>query len=50
MMTALERRSALTNRLVAALEHLSQEAAVHVVSSFIDLDKLEEIVEFQERL
>jgi len=45
----IERRADLTKRLVAALKHLSRDAAVHVVSSFIGLDKLEEIVEFQER-
>lgn len=49
MITTLERRRDLTKRLAASLDHLSQEAAILVVSSFIGLDKLEKIVEFQER-
>lgn len=49
MIKTLERRRDLTKRLNAALDHLSREAAILVVSSFISLDKLEEIVEFQEK-
>lgn len=49
MIATLERRANLTKRLAKALEHLSQDAAILVVSSFISLDKLEEIVKFQEK-
>ena len=49
MIPTLERRADLAKRLAVALNHLSQEAAILVVSSFIGLDKLEEIVKFQEK-
>ena len=49
MIATLKRRADLTERLVEALKHLSRDAAILVVSSFIGLDRLEEIVKFQEK-
>jgi hypothetical protein len=46
---ALDRRASLTERLVKALGHLPVEQRVSIVSSFIPLDELEEVVKFQER-
>ncbi len=48
MIATLERRSALTMRLVAALKHLPHVQQIGIVSSFIGLDHLEQVVEFQE--
>lgn len=48
MMGALEKRSALTERLVQALEPMTMAQAVGILASFIHLAKLQEIVEFQE--
>lgn len=45
----LDRRSDLTVRLAKALAHIDRDRAIGIVSSFIPLDELEGIVEFQER-
>ncbi len=49
MLKAIDRRSALTDRLIAALDRFDMDEAVGIVSSFIPLDELEEMVQFQER-
>ncbi len=48
MLGALVQRSKLTERLVKALNHMDMPRAVSIVSSFIPLDELEEMVKFQE--
>lgn len=45
---ALAKRTALTERLIEALVHLPHAQAVSIVSSFMSLDHLEKVVEFQE--
>jgi hypothetical protein len=45
---ALKRRADLTDRLVAALAHLDRDQAIAIVSSWIPLDELQDLVEFQE--
>ena len=49
LISTLEKRSFLTKRLALALAHLPVSQQVDIVASFIALDKLEEIVVFQER-
>ena len=44
----LKKRTDLTERLVASLSHLHRDTAVAIVTSWIGLDRLQEIVEFQE--
>ncbi len=48
MLETLHRRNMLVIRLIAALAHLPPDQRLSVTSSFIPLDKLQEIVEFQE--
>ena len=48
LLKTLDRRSNLTERLAAALAHLNRNIAIGIVASFIPLDELEEMVEFQE--
>lgn len=45
---AIERRLALTDRLVAALAHLPRDCAMGIVTAWIGIEKLDEIVKFQE--
>lgn len=47
-MSIIEKRAAVTERLVAALDRFDMDEAVAIVASFIPLAKLEEITEFQE--
>lgn len=49
LIAALDRRAELTARLVKVLDHLHRNDALVIVSSFIPLDELEEVVKFQER-
>ncbi len=46
---AFEKREKLTLRLISALSHKSHEEMIFIITSFIPLNELEEIVEFQER-
>lgn len=45
----LEKRSALSKRLVEALKYKTVLEMVHIITSFIPLAELEDIVKFQER-
>lgn len=49
MEEAIEKRDALTERLVTALDRFGMDEAVGILASFLSLDKLQEVVEFQER-
>lgn len=49
MREMIERRNDLTERLVASLAHLDRDEALVVVSSWIALDTLKVVVDFQER-
>jgi len=44
----LERRVLLTDRLIATLSNLDRNTAVAILASYIELDRLGDIVEFQE--
>lgn len=49
MLSALDQRCLLTERLVTALDRFDMDEAVGIVSSFIPLAELEDLVIFQER-
>jgi hypothetical protein len=45
----IQRREELTWRLVKALAHFPREKQIAIITSFFSLDKLQKLVEFQER-
>lgn len=48
MVATLAKRASLSRRLAEALRHLPIDRQIDIVSSFIGLDSLEDIVKFQE--
>lgn len=44
-----KKRDELIRRLLKALEHLSREQQFSILTSFMSLDELRELVKFQER-
>ncbi len=48
MMEAIKRRTNATERLFKALKHLPTGQQIAIITSFIPLDDLEEIADFQE--
>jgi hypothetical protein len=46
---AIERRADLTRRLITSLQHIPHHMQLSIITSWIPLDQLEEIVKFQER-
>jgi hypothetical protein len=45
----IERREAATKRLIAALQHVDRERAIFIICSFMSIDEVEKLAEFQER-
>ena len=43
-------RDELTRRLMAALQHLSRERQFSILTSFLSLEELRKLIEFQERV
>lgn len=48
LIETLERRSKAEQRIVKALEHIRRERAMSIVMSFLPIEDLEEIADFQE--